>query len=96
MSVVSGAVTVHFLAGVLVVANLPRLHARFGLPAVTVLGSVTLATGVLGWATASQPWQLYAATILSGAGWVTLGAAAVNAIVAPWFIAGRPAALSLA
>ena len=42
------------------------------------------------------PWQLYAATLLSGAGWVTMGAAAVNAIVAPWFNTRRPAALSSA
>lgn len=34
--------------------------------------------------------------MLSGAGWVAMGAAAVNAIVAPWFVAKRPAALSMA
>lgn len=96
VALVSGAVTLHFLAGVLVVANLPRLHRRFGLPAVTVVGAVTLACGVLGWALAQAPWQLYAATILSGAGWPALGAAAVNAIVSPWFVARRPAALSVA
>ncbi len=96
VALVSGAVTVHFLAGVLVVANLPGLHRRFGLPAVTVAGAVSLAVGVLGWALAREPWQLYAATVLSGAGWVALGAAAVNAIVAPWFVTKRPAALSTA
>lgn len=69
VALVSGAVTTHFLAGVVVVANLPRLHRRFGLPVVTVAGAVSLALGVLGWALAEAPWQLYAATLLSGAGW---------------------------
>lgn len=96
VALVSGAVTTHFLAGVVVVANLPRLHRRFGLPVVTVAGAVSLALGVLGWALAEAPWQLYAATLLSGAGWVALGAAAVNAIIAPWFVRKRPAALSMA
>jgi MFS family permease len=96
VALVSGAVTTHFLAGALVVANLSRLHRRFGLPAVTTLGAMSLALGVLGWASAQAPWQLYAATLLSGAGWVALGAAAVNAMVAPWFVAKRPAALAMA
>lgn len=96
VALVSGAVTVHFLAGVIVVANLPRLHARFGLPVVTLAGAVLLALGIVGWAVAREPWQLYAATLLSGSGWVALGAAAVNAMVAPWFVTKRPAALSMA
>ncbi len=96
VSLVSAAATAHFLAGVLVVARLPRLHARFGLPSVTVAGSVLLALGVLGWSLAERPWQLFAATLLSGAGWVTMGPAAVNAILAPWFARRRPAALAMA
>lgn len=93
---VSTAVTVHFLVGAVVVANLPALYRRFGLPAVTKTGAVLLALGILGWAIAEQPWQLLLATLLSGAGWVAMGAAAVNAIIAPWFVARRPAALSMA
>src|SRR5665811_1175486 len=49
-----------------------------------------------GWATAAAPWQLFGATLLSGAGWVTMGVAAINAVVAPWFVRGRPAALAMA
>ena len=96
IALVSGAVTLHFLAGVGVVANLPTLHRRFGLPKVTFAGAVVLALGVLGWAFAQAPWQLFAAALLTGAGWPTMGGAAVNAIVAPWFVARRPAALSMA
>ena len=96
VALVSGAVTVHFLAGAVVVANLPRLYRRYGLPAVTKTGAVLLALGVLGWAMADEPWQLLLATLPSGAGWAAMGAAAVNAIIAPWFVTKRPAALSSA
>lgn len=93
---VSAAVTLHFLIGAVVVANLPRLYWRWGVPVTTFAGAVVLAIGVGGWSLASQPWHLFAAALLSGSGWVAMGAAAVNAIVAPWFIRKRPAALSMA
>ncbi|MGI0523979.1 MFS transporter [Rhizobium giardinii] len=93
---VSAAVTLHFLVGAAVVANLPRLYRITGVPAVTVIGAGLLAIGVVGWSVADQPWHLFAAALLSGAGWVAMGAAAVNAIIAPWFIRSRPAALSMA
>ena len=79
MALVSTAVTAHFLIGAIVVANLPKLYRRFGVPAVTKAGALALGTGVTGWAVAQEPWQLFAATLLSGAGWVAMGAAAVNA-----------------
>jgi len=96
VALVSAAVTVHFLAGAVVVANLPRLYRRLGVPQVTVLGAVLLALGVMGWALAAAPWQLFSAALASGAGWVGMGAAAVNALVAPWFSLRRPAALGMA
>jgi MFS family permease len=96
LALISTAVTVHFLAGAVVVANLPALHRQFGIPAVTKAGAILLAVGVLGWAIAAAPWQLFMATLLSGAGWVTMGVAAINAIVAPWFDRERPAALAMA
>lgn len=96
VSLVSAAVTVHFLFGAVVVARLPALYRRFGLPVVTMAGVACLAAGLLGWGLAQEPWQLFAATLFSGAGWVTMAAAAVNAIVSPWFIRQRPKALSTA
>lgn len=94
--IVSAAVTTHYLCGVLVVANMPRLYKRFGIVPVTRIGVILLALGLMGWASALAPWQLFAATILTGCGWVTMGAAAINAIVSPWFVRHRPKALSTA
>lgn len=93
---VSAAVTCHFLLGALVVGNLPAIHRRFGVPGVTRLGGALSALGVIGWALAASPWQLFAATAISGAGWAMTSAAAINAMVSPWFIRRRPAALSTA
>jgi MFS family permease len=93
---VSAAVTLHFLSGTLVIANLPRIYARFGVPAITLLGSIVLGVGVNIWAQANLLWVLYAGAICSGIGWVTLGAAAVNTLIAPWYIKERPKALGKA
>ena len=96
LALLSAAVTLHFLIGAIAVANLPALYRCFGVPSVTKLGAILLGAGVAGWGLAREPWQLFAATLLSGAGWVALGAAAVNAIIAPWFVRTRPAALATA
>jgi hypothetical protein len=39
LPLVSAAVTVHFLFGALIVASLPKLYLRYGLPAVTKAGA---------------------------------------------------------
>lgn len=96
IELVSAAVTVHYLCGALVVAQLPKLYKRFGLPNITRIGVVTLACGLYGWSQAEAPWQLFIATMLSGCGWVTMAAAAINALLAPWFVRQRPKALSTA
>jgi MFS family permease len=96
IALISGAVTLHFLVGLIVIPNLPAIYRQFGLRIVTFVGSVVMAMGVLGWALAYAPWQLYAAALLSGIGWSTLGAVAINAIVAPWFVTKRHVALGVA
>lgn len=96
LALISAAVTVHFLVGAVAGANLPALHRRFGPARVTKAGALAMGTGVLGWAAAAEPWQLFLATALSGLGWGAMSAAALNAIVSPWFMRARPAALAMA
>lgn len=96
LALVSSAVTLHHLAGALVVTRLPHLHARFGVGATAVAGAACTALGVLGWALAAEPWQLFASALVGGAGWVTMGAAAVNAAVSIWYVRLRPMALAKA
>lgn len=96
LAVVSTAITVHYLSGAFVAANVPALYRRFGLPVVTVAAATLLAAGICGWAIARVPWQLFAATLISGIGWAAMGGVVVNAVVSPWFVRARPAALGTA
>ena len=95
-ALISAAISLHFLAGAITGANLPGLHRGSGAALVTKMGALSIAAGIVGWATASAPWHLFVAAVLSGAGWGTMSAAALNAIVSPWFVRGRPAALGMA
>lgn len=94
--VISSAITAHYLWGAAVVANLAWLHRRFGVAAITRLGALLTGCGLLGWALVGQPWQLFLIAPVSGAGWAMTSGAALNAMVSPWFIHRRPAALSMA
>lgn len=96
VTLVSAALTLHYLFGALVVTQLPRLHRRFGVGPTAVAGAVTTALGVCGWSLVNAPWQLFASALLSGGGWVTMGAVALNAAIAPWYVARRPMALAKA
>ncbi|HVJ56043.1 MAG TPA: MFS transporter [Aliidongia sp.] len=96
VSTISAAITLHFLLGAAIVARLAALHHRFGLAGTTRIGAVLTACGLMGWALAQEPWQLFLVMPLSGAGWAMTSGAALNAMVSPWFIRRRPAALSMA
>lgn len=96
IGLVSAAVTMHFLLGAVIVANMPAIYRRFGVPATTKVSAICVALGILGWALAREPWQLFAATLPSGIGWAGTGALAINMMVSPWFDRRRPAALSIA
>lgn len=96
VSLVSAAVTIHFLVAAGIMPTLSILYRRFGVSQTTKLGAVMLALGVLGWAIADAPWGLFVASLVSGAGWAATCGVPLNAIVAPWFDRHRPAALSLA
>ena len=96
IALISSAVTVHFLVGAVSGANMPALHRSAGATPVTRVCAIAMASGLLLWATAREPWQMFAAALLSGIGWGGMSAAALNAIVSPWFVRGRPAALGLA
>ena len=96
LTLVSAALTVHYLFGALVVTQLPRLHRRFGVGRTAVTGAIVTALGVCGWSLVTAPWQLFVCALLSGGGWVTMGAVALNAAIAPWYVAQRPMALAKA
>src|SRR5262249_20311536 len=85
VSLISAAITCHYLLSAVVIACLASLHRRFGIVAVTRTGAIASALGVLGWSLASDVWQLFPLALLTGAGWAVTSGAAINAFVAPWF-----------
>ncbi|MEZ5739390.1 MAG: MFS transporter [Burkholderiaceae bacterium] len=93
---VSAAITTHYLVGAALISRLDDAHGRFGVARVTAAGLCLTAAGLLCWAHALHPWQLFGAALVSGAGWSATSSAAVNAMLAPWFARRRPVALSMA
>ncbi len=96
VSLISAAITTHFLLGALLVARFPAVEARFGITRVVLLGAGLITFGLLGWSSATQPWHIFAAACFSGAGWALTSGASINAMLTPWFDGRRPAALALA
>jgi MFS family permease len=96
ISLISAAITLHFLFSAVIIAYLPEAHRRFGVWRITFGAVALLGLGGLAWASAWQPWQLFLAALVSGAGWAATSGAAINAIVMPWFEQERPKAISLA
>ncbi|HTI83152.1 MAG TPA: MFS transporter [Acetobacteraceae bacterium] len=94
VSVISAAITVHYLVSATLTVRLHSLHRRFGIASATRFGIAALAFGVIGWSLAARPWHLFAAAMVTGAGWSATNAAAINAMVAPWFNRRRALALS--
>jgi MFS family permease len=93
VSVISSAITVHFLVSAVLVTRLPDAHRRFGIATVTQVGMSALVIGMVGWSLAAAPWQLFIAAILSGAGWAATSGAAIIAMISPWFDRRRALAL---
>jgi Major Facilitator Superfamily len=93
VSVISWVVTAHFVTSALLVAHLPGVHRRFGIAAVTQVGVVALVGGMFCWSLATSLWFLFVAAVLSGAGWAATSAAAIIAMVSPWFERRRGLAL---
>ena len=96
LSLISAAITLHFLASAVLVVWLPALHARFGPVAVRRAGMAAAALGVAGWGNAAAPWHLVPAALLTAAGWALTSGAAINVLVSRWFDRRRPAALAMA
>ncbi|NKE45187.1 MFS transporter [Roseomonas frigidaquae] len=96
VGLLSAAVTWHFLVAAALVANLPEMHRRFGIAAVTRGGALASAAGLLGWGFGAESWMMFGAATLTGVGWALTSGAAINAMLSPWFDRRRPAALAMA
>jgi MFS family permease len=96
VSLISAAITFHYLLSAVFVTFLDDAYRRFGIVAVTRAGVASFAAGTLGWGLADAPAQLFLATVLTAAGWAATSSAAINSMIVPWFKRRRGVALSLA
>lgn len=97
ISLVSGGVTLFYLANAVSLAAIGDFIDRFGSRAVFIAGAVALGSGVAGVGQASQPSHLYAAFMLMGLGYASLSLTGLSATIAPWFERhqGRSVAIAL-
>ncbi len=96
VALIGAAITTHFLVSAVLLVQLAELHRRFGVAATTRAGGLLLGVGVIAWAAADQPWQLFGAALVSGAGWGLTSGAAIAAVISPWFRRRLPLAFKIA
>lgn len=96
VSAIGGAITFYYLGGATVIMFIGGWFDRWGSRVIVVPGVMAMAAGVSLLPAVSAPWQLYPVFAVMAFGWAAMSAAAINAIVAPWFERRRGLAISIA
>jgi MFS family permease len=96
ISAISVAITAFYLMGAGATASVGTVMRRLGAHRVVVGGVIAMAVGVAALGAIERLWQLYAALAAMALGWACMSGAAINILVAPWFIRQRGVAVSLA
>ncbi|MBO0710884.1 MAG: MFS transporter [Acetobacteraceae bacterium] len=96
VGVVSGANTVFYLAGALLLSLVHRTIARFGPRSVLIAGALLLGAGASLFARAATLFELYAAALVMALGWANASGAAISTTLACYFDRQRGLAISLA
>lgn len=95
-SLISGATTVYYLLGGLLITFVSDLVTRLGPRWLLLGGMVCYALSLALLAIAEQPWQLYGSLLVMSFGWVGMSLGAISNILGLWFDARRGMAISLA
>lgn len=85
IGVVSSAITVFYLTGACLSLPAGSLIGRNGPRLVLSVGALSMCAGVVLLGVVTAPWQVYAAFVLVGAGYASLGTTALTTTLAPWF-----------
>ncbi len=93
---VSSATTVYYLAGAAFLAFTGDVYRRLGSRGAALTGVALMFAGVWCLPRLDDPWQLFAANVVTAAGWALCSGTAVALIVTPWFERRRGLALALA
>jgi len=94
---IAAAISVYYVLGAaLLFVFVGPTYERYGVRRVVIAGALALAAGLAALTLATKLWHLHAAFAVMSIGWATMGGAAINIIVAPWFDRRRGLAVSLA
>jgi MFS family permease len=96
ISAISVAITAFYLMGAGATASVGAVMRRLGGHRVVAGGVIAMAIGVAALGSIDRLWQLYLALAAMSLGWACMSGAAINILVAPWFIRQRGMAVSLA
>jgi MFS family permease len=92
----SVGITLFLLVSALLMLPVGRTISRHGPKPIVVLGAIAMAAGILGIGLAQSIVQAWLAFAVMGIGWASLSAAAVAAMIAPWFEKHQGKAVSIA
>lgn len=95
-NLISLAVTVYYLAGAAGSIAVGSLIERFGPRAVIAGGALAMGLSVAGLGFITEPWHLFALSLLLAVGWACLGATGISGTLLPWFQRRRGLALTIA
>ena len=92
----SGGITLFLLVSAALMLPVGKTISRHGPKPIVLLGAFTMAAGLLGLGFATSIAQVWFAFAVMGIGWASLSAAAMAAMIAPWFDKHQGRAVSLA
>lgn len=95
-SLIASAVTGYYLLSATFIIFIGDAIERFGPRLVVLVGSAAMGLGVAGLTLIAAPWQIYLPFLIMAVGWASMSGAAINTILAPWFVRKRGLAISLA
>lgn len=92
----SGGITLFLMVSAALSLPVGKTISRRGPKPIILLGAFNMAAGLIGIGFATSIWQAWLAFAVMGIGWASLSAAAMAAMIAPWFDRHQGRAVSLA
>src|SRR5215469_6690524 len=96
LSLITGATTLYYLAGAVLLMHVHRAIKFLGPQLLLISGAVILGVATIGFTRSQAPWQLYAWSLLVAVGWACTTVTAIATTLSYWFERRRGVALLLA
>ena len=96
LSLITGATTLYYLAGAVLLMYVHRVITVLGPQLLLISGAVILGVATVGFTRSQVPWQLYAWSLFMALGWAFTTVTAIAITLSYWFERRRGFALTLA